>query len=184
MISVSIQTTISRSNFFRFEPYWILHPGFTDLVQEVWNRQIRSPNATTVLCRKFKALRHTLKIWSKNLYRLSVAIANCNETLEQLDELENNRILSIPEMNFCTILKKHRLRLLKYQNQYWKKRCTIRWIKFGDENTKFFEAVATERFRRNNIANFRNDEGGSVDDHAGKEALLFKPILTAWAPLV
>ena len=53
-------------------------------------------------------------------------------------------------------------------------RCTIRWIKFGDDNTNFFQAIATERFRRNNIASFRNDAGETVDDHNEKEALLFQ----------
>ena len=143
-------------------------------MQEVWNRPVRSHNAATVLCRKFKALRYALKNWSKTISRISVAIVNCNETLAQLDELENNRVLTIPEMNFRNILKKHLLRLLIYQNIYWKKRCTIRWVKFGDENTKFFQAVATERFRHNNIASFRNDAGETVDDHAEKEALLFQ----------
>jgi lipoate-protein ligase B len=33
-----------------------------------------------------------------------------------------------------------------------KKRYTIRWIKQGEENTKFFHAMATERYRRNAIA--------------------------------
>ena len=107
---VSIQTSILCSKIFRFE--------FIDLVQEVWNRPVRSLNAAIVLCRKFKALRHALKLWIKNLSRLSVAIANCNEILAQIDELENNRPLSIPETNFRTILKKHLLHLLNYQNQY------------------------------------------------------------------
>lgn len=114
---ISIQTCIPRSKVFRFEPFWILHPGFMDLVQDVWNRPVRAQNAATLLCRKFKALRHALKIWSKNLSRLSVAIANCNESLAHLDDLENKRALSIPEANFQNIIKKHLLRLLKYQNQ-------------------------------------------------------------------
>lgn len=171
---ISIQTCIPHSKVFRFEPFWILHPGFMDLIQDVWNRPVRAQNAATTLCRKFKALCHALKIWSKNLYRLSVAIANCNETLAQLDELENNRALSIPEANFQNIIKKHLLRLLKYQNQYWMKHCTIRWIKFGDENTKFFQAVATERYRHNNIASFRKEDGSLIDSHDGKEAFLFQ----------
>lgn len=39
-------------------------------------------------------------------------------------------------------------RLIYYKQQYWKKRCTIRWVKFGDENTKFFHALATEQYRK------------------------------------
>jgi len=40
---------------------------------------------------------------------------------------------------------------LKHQKDYWKKRYTIRWTKFGDESTKFFHAAATERYRINTI---------------------------------
>ena len=47
-------------------------------------------------------------------------------------------------------------------------------VQFGDENTNFFQAIATERFRRNNIASFRNDAGETIDDHNEKEALLFQ----------
>jgi hypothetical protein len=92
----------------------------------------------------------------------------------ELDELENLRTLTIPEENFCKIIKNHLLRLLDYQKQYWKKRCTIRWVKFGDENTKFFQAVAMERYRRNKISSLEMPEVLSVDDHTGKEALLFQ----------
>lgn len=135
---VTIETRIPRAKLFRFESYWILHPGFMDVVKKVWATPTRSGNAATVLCRKFKLLRQELKIWSKNISRLTIAIENSNIALADLDELENLRSLTIPEANFRSILKAHLLRLLDYQRQYWKKRCTIRWVKFGDENTKFF----------------------------------------------
>ena len=43
----------------------------------------------TVLCRKLKALRHALKVWSRGISRLSIAIENSNKALLELDELEN-----------------------------------------------------------------------------------------------
>jgi hypothetical protein len=63
--------------------------------------------------------------------------------------------------------------LLDYQNQYWKKRCTIRWTKLGDENTRFFHTIATERHRRNSIVVLSNPDGTLVSDHAGKEAIIY-----------
>src|SRR3954468_23566003 len=112
---LTIETKIPRAKLFRFESYWLLHPGFMDVVKEVWNRPINMPNAATLLCRKFKLLRQALKSWSKNISRLSVAIENTNNTLLQLDTLENQRGLTIPENNFRNIIKKHLLRLLDYQ---------------------------------------------------------------------
>ena len=90
-----------------------------------------------------------------------------------MDALENLRSLTVPENNFRKIIKNHLLRLLEYQNQYWKERCTVRWVKFGDENTKFFQVMATDRYRKNNVATLQTPEGLVVEDHNGKEALLF-----------
>jgi hypothetical protein len=92
-----------------------------------------------------------LKFWSKSISRLSICIDNTNKAIFELDKLEDSRHLSAPEANFKKILKMHLARLLNYQNIYWKKRCTIRWTKFGDENTKFFHSMATERYRRKNM---------------------------------
>jgi hypothetical protein len=45
------------------------------------------------------------------------------------------------------------------------KRCTIRCIKRGEDNTKFFHAMATERYRRNNICMLTDGNGNEVSDH-------------------
>ena len=105
-----------------------------------------------VICINILLVKSKLKTWSKSISRLSVAIENTNKTLEELDALENLRSLTVPENNFRKIIKNHLLRLLEYQNQYWKGRCIVRWVKFGDENTKFFQAMDNDRYRKNNVA--------------------------------
>ena len=49
--------------------------------------------------------------------------------------------------------------LLRIECSYWKKRCTIRWIKQGEDNTQKIHAIATERFRRNTIAMLKDGKG-------------------------
>jgi len=89
-----------------------------------------------------------------------------------LDTLEEQRPLCIQEHNFRIILKQHILRLLKYRKEYWKKRYTIRWTKFGDESTSFFHAAATERYRLNTITSLVAEDGRDVFDHHEKAAIL------------
>jgi hypothetical protein len=64
-------------------------------------------------------------------------------------------------------------KLLHYKQLYWKKRYTVNRIKLGDECTKFFHAMATISFRRNSISQLINDDGATIQDHAGKADLIW-----------
>jgi hypothetical protein len=66
--------------------------------------------------------------------------------------------MAIQERNFRNILKKHILKMLQYQKEYWKKRYTVRWTKLGDERTKFFHAAATECYRLNTITSLNTED--------------------------
>ena len=110
----------------------------------------------------------------KNLSNLSTTIKDCNSVLETLDGLEEQRPLYLQEYNFRLILKEHILKLLRYKKEYWKKRYTIRWIKFGDESTSFFHAAATERYRINIITSLVAEDGRDIFDHHEKAAILLE----------
>jgi hypothetical protein len=79
-------------------------------------------------------------------------ICNCNLTVEFFDKLEEIRNLYPQEQAFRVILKQHIGSLLFMQKTYWRQRFTQRLVQFGDENTKFFHAMATERYRKNVIS--------------------------------
>ena len=119
---------------------------------------------------KIKGVEVCLKKWSKSISKLKLLIENCNRILLQIDNLEDLRQLYIPEANFRKILKAHLLRLLKYQNEYWKKHCTFRWAVQGEENTKYFQARATERLWRNAITNLVLPDGRLIENHDEKAA--------------
>ena len=144
------------------------------MVQRSWVKHCYAPNSAAILCKKLKTLRYDLKQWSKKISKLSMLIENCNKTLLEIDGLEERRRLSLPKANFRGILKEHLLHLLECKKAYWRKRCTIRWIQFGDENSKFFQTIATEHYRRNCTSYLKNADGGSMEDPAGKESILFE----------
>jgi len=100
-------------------------------------------------------------------------IEKCNKVIFFMDSVEECRRLLNPEWNFRVIIKKHLATLLKYRKVYWQKRYTVNKVRFGDECTKFFHAMATINFRRNAISCLRDDHSNLITDHDGKEALLF-----------
>jgi hypothetical protein len=63
---------------------------------------------------------------------------------------------------------------LKYKNDYWRQRYTVRWVKFGDELTKFFHAAATERYSHNTITTIHDEDDREVTDH-GEKVAIYKP---------
>lgn len=118
---LTVDTAIPKCNLFHFESFWPDHPGFMNVLKESWCKPTKCSSSATNISAKLKRLRYALKKWSKSLSKLSLLIQNCNTVLLNLDELENLRSLTIPERNFRNILKAHIIRLLGYQNAYWKK---------------------------------------------------------------
>jgi hypothetical protein len=104
----------------------------------------------------------------KNLSHFKDLITKCNQVIFLLDQLEENRDLSRPELNIRNIVKGHLKRLLQIQSDYWKSRCTVRWFKLGGENTKFFHSKATKRYMHNKIAEISDEAGNVLTDHSDK----------------
>jgi hypothetical protein len=172
---ITIGTDIPKANIFRFENFWPEHPGFIEAVVSAWDEPVRNSNSSaSVLAGKLKNTRFKLKNWSKSLSQLSSLIKNCNKVIFFLDSLEECRQLLLTEWNLRLTIKRQLQMLLRYKNLYWRKRFTVNRIRFGDECTKFFHAMATVSHRKNSITYLRDDTGNQVHDHEGKAALLLQ----------
>ena len=170
---VAINTSIPKCNIFRFENYWVELQGFLDCVSASWSSTINKAHITATIAAKFKSLRRDLKSWHMNVSKMKVLIAKCNRVVLILDSLEELRPLFRHEFNFRNLVKLHLEHLLHLQYLYWRKRCTIRSIKVGEENTKFFHAMASERYRHNSISSLRLEDGSVVTDHEQMAAALW-----------
>jgi hypothetical protein len=156
---VSIDKNILKAKKFCFENYWVDLPGFASFVSRSWSKESNQNYSSAILADNLKSLRHELKKWQTNLAHLKGLIQNFNKVIPLLDTLEEKIPLYRTEFNFRKIVKLHLEDLLLAECNYWRKRCTIRWIKQGEDNTNFFHAMSTERFRRNAIAMLQdNDE--------------------------
>jgi hypothetical protein len=134
---VSIGTSIPKPKVFRFENQWIRLPGFLEVVKTIWDINCPGDSAKCISA-KLKLLHKGLKKWSTSMSTINVLIDNCNELIILLDGYEEQRSLHITEWNFRNIIKNRLQHLLLCKQDYWKKSCTARWARLGDENTAFF----------------------------------------------
>jgi hypothetical protein len=155
---VTIETKIPKAQIFRFENFWMHHSEFKEIVQAAWQIPTEYSDAAKRINAKLKNVRRGLKLWSKNRPCLKKLIAQVNDTITMLDLFEEARPLSSEEWNLREILKSHVLTLVQNQRTYWKQRGKIKWVKLGNENTKFFHTKATINYRHNFISVLENDE--------------------------
>jgi hypothetical protein len=95
-------------------------------------------------------------------------------TVAFFDRLEEIRPLCSSELKFRVIIKEHISSLLRMQNHYQKQRFTQRVMQYGDENTKFFHSMATERYRRNVISQIDDGSGRIVEDHGELSSIIWQ----------
>jgi hypothetical protein len=69
-----------------------------------------------------------------------------------MDVIEDTRPLNLIGKNFREIVKAHLAKLLEAKIIYWKQKATIRFVQFGEENTKVFQSLATYTKRKNHIS--------------------------------
>jgi hypothetical protein len=170
---VKMDSRIPRASIFRFENYRADFLDFYYVVKLHWNSNPFFANMAITISGKFKQLRSGLKKWSRELSALSKLINNCHWVLALLDGLEEQRPLDLVESNFKVLVKTHLLKLLDSKIVYWKQRFTSRWIKLGDENSKVFQALASQSLRRNSIPSLTLADGTVVSDHELKVGALW-----------
>jgi hypothetical protein len=115
---VQIGTSVPKAQIFSFENFWLEHPNFMDIIKSTWEMEVRANSVASKLSAKFKLLRRVLKRWSKGLAKFKQQLKQCNEVLEILDKLEENRPLYNVEARFRDILKRHVTQLLKNKKNY------------------------------------------------------------------
>jgi hypothetical protein len=166
---IEIKTSIPKCKIFRFENFWMEHESFLPLVAAYWNGHFTQTDVAHLLSAKFKALRATLRIWQSQLSNLKQIITNIKVVISLLDCIEEWRDFIVEEWRDLTALSD----LLHQQRIYWRQRGTIKWVKLGDENTKFFHANSSIKHRRNLITSLVDNFDVTLYGHEHKANLLW-----------
>ena len=81
-------------------------------------------------------------------------------------------------------LKKELNVLHDKEEKMWQQQSKVQWLKNGDQNTKFFHGIATQRKRKNFIKGLRDGNGVWQEDEEVFSALLNDFILISLFPQI
>ncbi|KAK6803376.1 hypothetical protein RDI58_001160 [Solanum bulbocastanum] len=152
-----------RSNF-KFENWWIKVEGFTELIQVWWNEFLVEGCPDYRLNIKLKMLKEKLNDWSKaNFGMIANKKNSLLEELAEIDELQGTRDLTEDEMMVRATIVVELEELAKNEESRWRQKSRVLWLKQGDNNTRFFQRMATSHWRNNTIDRLI-DKGEIVED--------------------
>jgi hypothetical protein len=182
---VSACTTIPNPSHFRFENSWLLDPLFLTSTLPGWELRGASRGSVLDLAACIKGFRAAAKVWKREHRYTPHFDNNCRFIINLVDFLEELRLLSGHERDLRDDAKLQLAVSVRRTAAHWKQLGKFRAIKEGDENTRFFHARASHRYRRNFIRELQFG-GDVVVDHAGKEAALhgfYKELLGCTRPM-
>ncbi|KAJ3691188.1 hypothetical protein LUZ61_020352 [Rhynchospora tenuis] len=150
---LTISTLTRRpKRIFKFETFWLNYPEVFTIVQQAWQEASLSPDCVQGLLQKFKSVKIALSAWSTSRFaKMDTFLRRTKIIIRLLDLIEEVRTLSSDEFNLRILLREHAFLLAKSQEQKWRQRSRVTWLRLGDKNTTYFHAVANSRRIFNNI---------------------------------
>ena len=141
---------------FRFEEMWLADRGCGETVLQAWQVEALGTPMFKVT-QKLKKCKKLLKTWSRDHFgNVKRQIAKKKEALWKAEESTMNG----GSYDLAVSLKRKLNILLDKESHMWRQRARTQWMAQGDNNTKYFHAVATKRKMRNFIKGIR-DEGAT-----------------------
>ncbi|CAL1383060.1 unnamed protein product [Linum trigynum] len=136
---------------FHFDPMWIKHEECTGVITNAW-----SEGDSSGIMERLTRCRDRLEGWSRQAYpnfrkqreKIKRALRTIERAPKTTERLEQRKQLEA-EMD----------ELEANEEEYWRQRSRVDWLKHVDKNTSFFHKKATTRRRRNMIRRIKSSAG-------------------------
>jgi hypothetical protein len=126
--------------------------GFVDKVRSWWSSFSFMGSPSFILAKKFRAFKGEIKRWNREVFgNMGAHNKAWAEELDLLDKSEEVRRLSEKENERRKLLALDLETSLLQEEMSWRQKSRVRWLKEGDNCTKFFHQVARANTRNNSI---------------------------------
>lgn len=110
-------------------------PGFNEVIQEVWNQPVNTQDAILRMHIKLIQTAKALKLWKRqNLGNIVLRLAIAKEVLLLLEVAQEQRTLTLEELEFRRYLKAKLVGLATIQRTRARQHLRLTWIRKGDTN--------------------------------------------------
>ncbi|XP_074306260.1 uncharacterized protein LOC141641499 [Silene latifolia] len=148
---------------FRYFNMWSMDSQFSDIVQSVWGTNIDGTLMYKVIT-KLKLLKAPLKTLNKNRFSdIEKAVGVARVLLEELQIQMHNSPIDVNIMAAEREAAASYSQLCKMQHSYLSKKAKVDWIKFGDDNTRFFHSHIRARQIHNRNMCIKDQHGVMCD---------------------
>ena len=165
---------------FRFLNVWTSKPDLLEVIRHVWKQDVGGP-PLRVLCSKLLATRRAIQSWNKQHFgNIFDAVRSSEMAVQRAEEL-----LDHDYSEECQIeLNKAQAELrysMSIEEQYWRQKARVKWLRHGDRNTRYFHAVVRQRRAQGMIHRIKKSNGAWVekdDDIASEATAYFNDLFT------
>jgi hypothetical protein len=155
---------------FKFELGWLLRDGFMDLVRDIWEHTVVGRTPMERWQGKIRRLRQYLRGWTKNTSgQYKKEKKEILNTLDMLDKKAEHTPLQADEINIKQCLSNRLAHLLREEEIKWYQRAKVKDLLEGDSNTKYFQLIASGKYRKTRIFQLQHEDRIIEGDQALKE---------------
>lgn len=128
---------------FRFEEMWLAEKGCTETIQAVWAVQDSVDPCIRVI-RKIERCGVELKKWSMKSF--GSIRRELERKKKEIEKAEKEAMKSGQNFRVKELMIELNI-LMDKEARMWLQRSKVQWAKYGDRNSKYFHARATQRLR-------------------------------------
>ncbi|XP_060170581.1 uncharacterized protein LOC132601517 [Lycium barbarum] len=159
---------------FKLLNFWTKHHTFVEVVKENWTADF-CRNPFYVFHQMLKKLKRALVQWSRNTYgNIFQQIATIEDTIK-VKELQFENNASRENRMLLHQAQAELTRFLHLEEEYWKKKASMKWFNDGDRNTKFFHSYVKDRRNKLTLKRIQDPSGTWLENEVdiGSEAIRF-----------